>query len=135
MIYENCLLNNSNIGKLVVIIVTGFVQRANGNKQRKFLLRLFKPFIKPKLPATSVVKSIEREMKVERMKVVGSIQVKGNVPCLTYRKGNVGEMSRGVIIFGKGTTHSPNLCDNVEDQTNTWNELQVLGKKLRDILI
>ncbi|MHA2175663.1 MAG: flavodoxin family protein [Candidatus Hodarchaeales archaeon] len=127
-------VKNLNRGKLVGIIVTGLVPRANGHKRRNLLLKFLKPYIKPQLPANSVVKSIEREMKMERMRIIGSIKVKGNVPCLICGNGDECVMSGVPIIFGKGTKSSSDLCINVEDDLSTWLELQEMGKKLREQL-
>jgi multimeric flavodoxin WrbA len=128
-------VRNLNKGKLVVIIVTGLVPIANRRKKRNFLLKLFKPYIEPQIPRNSVIKSIEREMKMERMKVIGSVKVKGNLPCLTCGKGDICVMSGIPIVFGKEAKPSSELCVNVEEDIATWNELQALGRKLRTQLI
>jgi hypothetical protein len=73
-------------------------------------------------------------MKMERMRIIGSIKVKGNVPCLICGNGDECVMSGVPIIFGKGTKSSSDLCINVEDDLSTWLELQEMGKKLREQL-
>ncbi|MHA1969509.1 MAG: flavodoxin family protein [Candidatus Hodarchaeales archaeon] len=127
-------VKNLNKGKHVVIIVIGLVPIANDQKKRKILLKFLKPFIKKRIPLNNVVESIEREMKMERMNILGSIKIQGNVPCLTCGKGNICVMSGIPVLFGKGTKASKELCVDIESRSDTWKELQSYGKLLHDLI-
>ena len=128
-------VKNLNKGKFVVIIVTGLIPITNDQKRRKILFKLLKPLIKKQIPLNKVVESIEREMKMERMNVIGSVKIRGNVPCLTCGKGDICVMSGVPVLFGKGTKASTELCVDVENLLDAWRELQSYGKMLHDLII
>jgi hypothetical protein len=83
---------------------------------------------------TQVAKAIERELRMERMEHVGTVKIKGNVPCLICGQGSTCKMSGVPILFGKGTKASSELCIDVENQTETWKKITGLGKILGERL-
>jgi len=103
-------VKNLNRNKLVVTVVTGItphsVERAS--------------------------KMIAQEMYMERMEVVGQVQVNGNVPCLTCGHGDECEMSGVRILYGREARASTDRCVRVEDQKEVWDEALRLGQVLGD---
>ncbi|MCP4760378.1 MAG: flavodoxin family protein [archaeon] len=124
-------VNNLNEGKLVVIVVSGIAPE-------RVIKALKYPFIKKRikrlLPLFKVGRSISREMRMENMKVLGTISIRGNVPCLTCGEGTTCKMSGVPPIFGKGIIASSKLCTRVEDQVDVWNEILRLGRVLNEKL-
>lgn len=86
------------------------------------------------LPAVTVINAITFAMRMERMKVIGTVHIRGNVPCLTCGEGTHCQMSGVPGIFRKGTEASSDLCVRVEDQTDVWEELHRLGQQLGTLL-
>ncbi len=123
-------VNNLNRGKLGVIIVNGLFPDSYNQRRRKFWVKYLKSFYTPKLPVTQVAQAIERELRMERMEHVGTVLIKGNVPCLTCGQGSTCEMSGVPMIHGKGTKASSELCIGVENQTEVWQEITRIGKLL-----
>ena len=103
---------NLNKGKQVVILVTGVV---------------------PPI-AEQVSNTIAREMAMENMKVIETILIKGNVPCLTCGRGSECKMSGVPLLFGKGTKASSDLCIRVEDQEKVQKQIIQVGKMLQERL-
>ncbi len=126
-------VKNLNEGKLVVIVVTGLIP-PNISVRRKLLLKLLKSSINKNLPIHQVSRAIKREMRMENMEVVGTIKIRGNVPCLTCGRGSTCKMSGVPILFGKGTKASSDFCVCVEDQPKVWEEINRLGHLLGDRL-
>ncbi|MHA1444321.1 MAG: flavodoxin family protein [Candidatus Hodarchaeales archaeon] len=127
-------VNNLNRGKLGVIIVNGLFPYPNHQWHRKVLLKFLKPIYTRNLPVTQVAKAIERELRMERMEHVGTVKIKGNIPCLICGQGSTCKMSGVPILFGKGTKASSELCVDVENQTETWKKITGLGKILGERL-
>ena len=67
---------------------------------------------------------------MDRIDVLASVQINGNLPCLTCGRGNECKMSGVKFVYGKNTLASADKCVRVKDQKKTWNELQNLGKLL-----
>jgi len=65
---------------------------------------------------------IATEMNMDRMEVVGQLQIQGNVPCLTCGRGNDCEMSAVPMVYGEGAEASADKCVRVEDQKEVWEE-------------
>ncbi len=105
-------VTNLNRGKLIVTVVTGLVGPIRDQ----------------------VGQALALEIMMERMELVGQLQVDGNVPCLTCGKGDVCEMSGARKRFGPEAKISADLCVKVEDQKEVWEEAlslgQTIGKRL-----
>ncbi len=127
-------VNNLNRGKLGIIIVNGLFPVPNNRKRRKLFLKFLKPLYPRKVPIIQVAKNIERQLRMERMEHVGTVLIKGNVPCLTCGQGSTCEMSGVPMIFGRGTKASSELCIDVENQAEVWREITRLGKLLGERL-
>jgi multimeric flavodoxin WrbA len=123
-------INNLNRGKLAVVIVNGLFPVTNHQKRRNILLRMLKPAYNRKLRIHQVATAIERVLRMERMEHIGTVKIKGNVPCLTCGHGSTCEMSGVPSIFGRGTEASSDLCVGVENQPQVWKEINKLGKLL-----
>ena len=126
-------INNKLKDKPVVIIVTG-VYPTMLNKKILRYLGLSKILKRSKLPSEKVKRNLALEMSMDRMRVIGQVIIKGNVPCLTCGHGNECEMSGVPFIHGKNAKASTDLCTRVEDQKDVWNKLQQFGKELRQEL-
>ncbi|MCK4847460.1 MAG: flavodoxin family protein [Candidatus Heimdallarchaeota archaeon] len=123
-------VNSLNRGKLGVIIVNGLFPYSNNQWRRKVLLRVLKPIYSRNLGVDQVANNIERELRMERMDHIGTVKIRGNVPCLTCGQGSTCKMSGVPVLFGSGTKASSKLCINVENQIDTWREITRLGKLL-----
>lgn len=115
--------------KPVVIIVTG----VSPDFMQKPVLRytgISKLATRLVLPADKVKRNLIHELKMDRMKIVGHITLKGNVPCLTCGHGNSCEMSGVSFLHGKNARDTSEKCVGIEDQPKTWKKFQQLGKQL-----
>ena len=119
-------VNNLNRGKRVIIVVSGIA--VPGNTPRDFLIN------KNVSSRENVASAIAREMVMENMKVLGTVMIRGNVPCLTCGEGSTCKMSGAKTLFGKNVKASSDLCVRVEDQPDVWKKIIKLGHKLRDRL-
>ena len=115
-------VNNLNEGKLVVIVVNGL--QLTGDSPRAQLAN------KMMTSRDDVIDAISREMRMENMKIVGTVKIIGNVPCLTCGEGGDCKMSGARALFGKEAEISSKLCVAVEDQPEVWEKLNRLGTKL-----
>jgi multimeric flavodoxin WrbA len=105
-------VKNLNEGKLVVIVVTGLT-----------------------LPRSKrVSEGIAKEMRMENMDVVGTILIKGNLPCLTCGHGSECKMSGIPLLFGKGVKASTDLCTRVEDQKKVQRQIRQVEELLNEHL-
>ncbi len=102
-------VKNLNEGKLVVIVVNGVAQ----------------------ISSKPVSEKIAHEMHMENMEVVGTILVRGNLPCLTCGHGDDCKMSGIPILFGKDVKASSKLCTRVEDQKRVQKRINQIGELLR----
>lgn len=119
-------VNNLNRGKRVIIVVSGLA--VPGNTPRDLLIN------KNVSSRENVASAIAREMVMENMKVLGTVMIRGNVPCLTCGEGSTCKMSGARALFGKNVEASSDLCVRVEDQPEVWKKIIKLGHKLRDRL-
>jgi len=103
---------NLNEGMQVVIVVTGVL-----------------PMI-----AKLVSETIAHQMRMENMKIIETLLIRGNVPCLTCGRGSECKMSGVPLLFGKGTKASSDLCIRVEDQLDVQKQINRIGKVLHDRL-
>jgi multimeric flavodoxin WrbA len=114
---------NLSKGKLVVIVVSG-VRKSPLNHPMDNSLSL-----------NRVVNDIARMVRMEKMEVVGTIRIKGNVPCLTCGRGDTCGMSGVPSLFGKGAIASSDLCVRYEDQKDVQADISRLGQLLHDSII
>ena len=103
---------NLNEGIQVVIVVTGVL-----------------PMI-----AKLVSETIAHQMRMENMKIIDTLLIRGNVPCLTCGRGSECKMSGVPLLFGKGTKASSDLCIRVEDQLEVQKQINRIGEVLHDRL-
>ncbi len=99
-------VNNLVQGKLAATVVTGLI-----------------PEIRDK-----VSEMMSMEMVMDRMELVGQLQIQGNVPCLTCGRGDDCQMSAVKSIYGDSAKASTDLCVQVEDQKEVWEDARKLGR-------
>lgn len=126
-------LKNLNRGKIVVLVVSGLVP--DKTRLRGFSKIILKPLLNRYLGVHQVSRSIAREIKMEKMNLVGTIKIRGNVPCLVCGHGNNCQMSGAKQLFGNGVEFSDVLCVSVEDQLEVWRETERLGNLITSKLI
>ncbi len=114
-------VNNLNEGKLIVIVVTGVVTPGNNERER---------LINKNSALERVSNDIAFRMRFESMKIIGTIKIRGNVPCLTCGEGSTCKMSGVPILFGESAKASSDLCISVEDQVEVMEKANRLGRKL-----
>jgi multimeric flavodoxin WrbA len=122
-------VNNLLRSKPVVVIVTG----VSPDFMQKPVFRytgISKLATRLALPADKVKRNLIHELKMDKLKIIGHITLKGNVPCLTCGHGDTCEMGNVKFLHGKNAQASAQYCVKVEDQPQTWNKLQQLGKQL-----
>lgn len=105
-------VNNLVRGKLAVTVVTGLIPEITGN----------------------VSEMLAMEMNMDRMNLIGQIEVMGNVPCLTCGKGDDCEMSAVPLLFGKNAKATIDKCIAVEDQTEIWKKAESIGQQIKNRL-
>lgn len=101
-------VNNHVKGKLAATVVTGVVPKVTDQ----------------------VSQMLAMEMNMDRMNVVGQIEVMGNVPCLTCGKGDECEMSAVPFLFGEDAKAGPDKCMAAEDQAGLWEAAKALGEDI-----
>jgi len=100
-----------NRGKLAVAVATG-----NGRGR-------------PGLEAAS--EQIAHSLAWEGMEVLGALQITGNPKCLVCGYGPTCPMSALPHVFGPDNTEvTPDKFRQVEDQTETWQKAQALGREI-----
>lgn len=122
-------VNNILKDKPTVIVVSGVYPKMLDNPVLRFsgLSKLIKRLA---LPVDKVTRSLAHELRMDRLQIVGQLQLKGNVPCLTCGHGDDCEMSGVKFLHGKNAKASSENCVDVEDQKPIWLKLKQLGKKL-----
>lgn len=125
-------VNNLLKDKPVITIVSGVYPKLLDNPVLRFsgLSRLIRQLV---LPVDKVSKKLAKELRMDNMKIIGQIKLRGNIPCLTCGHGDDCEMSGVKFLHGKNAKASVDKCVRVEDQ-NVWRELQYLGKTLNSRL-
>ena len=104
-------MNNLVRGKLAVTIITGLVP-----------------------PVREMVsRHIADQLKMDRMEVVGQLEVQGNLPCLSCGHGDDCEMSGVPKIFGENTPATIDRCVKVEDH-DVWGQAEKIGALLGERL-
>jgi NAD(P)H-dependent FMN reductase len=115
--------------------------------ERFWSLRHVNNLLKGKLCATvltslvpegsdGVNQSLAGELKdYEQMDLVGQINIRGNVPCVTCGKGDECEMSGLKMIYGPDARTDDYCYSKVEDQKEVWEEAirigRLIGERLR----
>jgi multimeric flavodoxin WrbA len=102
--------NGLNRGKLAVVVTTGIGRGAPG------------------LEAAS--NQITHALKLEGMEVLGQLKAIGNPECMVCGFGESCPMSALPWIFGEDTKVTPEKFSKVEDQTETWQQAQELGRQI-----
>jgi multimeric flavodoxin WrbA len=102
--------NGLNRGKLAVVVTTGIGRGAPG------------------LEAASY--QITHALKLEGMEVLGQLKAIGNPECMVCGFGESCPMSALPWIFGEDTKVTPEKFSKVEDQTETWQQAQELGRQI-----
>jgi len=125
-------VNNLLKNKPVITIVSGVYPKLLDNPFLRFsgLSKLIRPLV---LPVDKVSKMLKNELHMDKMKIIGQVKLKGNIPCLTCGHGDDCEMSGIKFLHGKNAKASVDKCVRVEDQ-NVWRELQYFGKTLNSRL-
>jgi hypothetical protein len=96
-------------GKIAVTIVTGLALEITGK----------------------ITEILAMGMNMERINLIGQINVTRNVPFLICGKGDECEMSEVPLLFGEGAKASVDKFIAVEDQTDVWNQAQTFGKQIK----
>jgi multimeric flavodoxin WrbA len=122
-------VNNQLKNKPVVIIVSGVYPKMLDNPVLKYT-GISKLARRIALPVDKVTKNLAKELRMDNMHIIGQVKLKGNVPCLTCGNGDTCQMSNVKFLHGKDAEASADKCVKVEDQPDTWKQLQQLGKKL-----
>jgi multimeric flavodoxin WrbA len=102
--------NGLNRGKLAVVVTTGIGRGAPG------------------LEAAS--NQITHALKLEGMEVLGQLKAIGNPECMVCGFGESCPMSALPWIFGEDTKVTAEKFSKVEDQTETWQQAQELGRQI-----
>ena len=102
--------NGLNRGKLAVVVTTGIGRGAPG------------------LEAAS--NQISHALKLEGMEVLGQLKAIGNPECMVCGFGESCPMSALPWIFGEDTKVTAEKFSKVEDQTETWQQAQELGRQI-----
>ena len=110
--------NGLNRGKLAVVVTTGIGRGAPGLEEAS--------------------NQIAHALKLEGMDVLGQLKAIGNPECMVCGFGESCPMSALPWIFGEDTKVTPEKFSKVEDQTDTWQQAQELGRqisaRLRELL-
>lgn len=77
---------------------------------------------------------IAHELQMEKMNLLGQVQIRGNVPCLTCGHGDECVMSGVRGALGPGGKAGADKCVRVEDQEDVLDEIQSLGFLLKEKL-
>jgi multimeric flavodoxin WrbA len=113
---------NLNRGKLVVIAVSGV--RKSSDRSTDTIH-----------PLDRVADDIAKMVRMENMEVLGTIRIRGNVPCLTCGRGDTCRKSGVPSLFGKDAIASSDLCVQYEEQEDVMADISRLGQLLHDRLI
>ena len=102
--------NGLNRGKLAVVVTTGIGRGAPGLEEAS--------------------NQITHALKLEGMEVLGQLKAVGNPECMVCGFGESCPMSALPWIFGEDTKVTPERFSKVEDQTETWQQAQELGRQI-----
>jgi multimeric flavodoxin WrbA len=99
-----------NRGKLAVVVTTGIGRGAPGLEEGS--------------------EQMAHALKLEGMEVLGQLQAVGNPECMVCGYGETCAMSALPWIFGNDVKVTPDKFSRVEDQEQTWQQAQALGKQI-----
>jgi multimeric flavodoxin WrbA len=102
--------NGLNRGKLAVVVTTGIGRGAPGLE--------------------TASNQITHALKLEGMEVLGQLKAIGNPECMVCGFGESCPMSALPWIFGEDTKVTAEKFSKVEDQTETWQQAQELGRQI-----
>ncbi len=102
--------NGLNRGKLAVVVATGIGRGAPGVEE--------------------AARQIAHALSLEGMEVLAQLKAVGNPECMVCGYGETCPMSALPWIFGDDTAVTPEKFCNVEDQMETWEQAQTLGKEI-----
>jgi multimeric flavodoxin WrbA len=102
--------NGLNRGKLAVVVTTGIGRGAPGLEEAS--------------------DQTAHALKLEGMEVLGQLKAIGNPECMVCGFGESCPMSALPWIFGEDTKVTPEKFSKVEDQTQTWQQAQELGRQI-----
>lgn len=106
--------NGSNRGKLAVTVITGIGRGAPGLDE-----------------ASS---QVGQALAMEGMEVVGQLKAIGNPECMVCGYGQTCPMSALPWVFGDDTQITPEKFCKVEQQLETWQQAERLGKEIAERL-
>jgi multimeric flavodoxin WrbA len=106
--------NGLNRGKLAVTVVTAIGRGAPGLDEASAQISL--------------------ALTMEGMEVLGQLKVVGNPECMVCGFGQSCSMSALPWIFSDDTTVTPEKFCQVEDQKETWQQAEKLGKEINERL-
>lgn len=99
-----------NRGKLAVVITTGIGRGAPGVEEAN--------------------QQIAHALTLEGMEVLGQLTIVGNPECLVCGYGETCPMSALPWVFGEDVRVTPEKFSRVEDQTETWQKAEELGREI-----
>lgn len=102
--------NGLNRGKPAVAVATGIGRGAPGLEEASG--------------------QIAHALKLEGMDVLGELKAVGNPECMVCGFGDTCPMSALPWIFGEDTRVTPEKFSKVENQTELWQESQMLGREI-----
>lgn len=102
--------NGLNRGKLAVAVTTGIGRGAPGLEESS--------------------NQTVHALKLEGMDVLGQLKIIGNPECMVCGYGESCPMSALPWVFGDDIQVTPDKFNNVEDQTETWEQAKILGKEI-----
>jgi multimeric flavodoxin WrbA len=102
--------NGLNRGKLAVVVAAGIGRGAPGLEEAAC--------------------QIAHALNLEGMNVLGQLKVTGNPECMVCGYGQSCPMSALPWIFGDDTTVTPEKFCKVEDQTETWQQAEAMGREI-----
>lgn len=106
--------NGLNRGKLAVTVVTGIGRGAPGIDEAS--------------------NQISQALTMEGMEVLGQLKVVGNPECMVCGFGQSCPMSALPWVFGDDTEVTPEKFCKAEDQKETWQQAEKLGKEIAERL-
>lgn len=99
-----------NRGKLAAVVVTGIGRGAPGLEEAS--------------------QQVTHALTLEGMEVLGQLKATGNPECMVCGFGQTCPMSALPWIFGEDTEVTPEKFCKVEDQKDTWQQAENLGKEI-----
>ncbi len=102
--------NGLNRGKLAVVVTTGIGRGAPGLEEAS--------------------DQTAHALKLEGMEVLGQLKAVGNPECMVCGYGETCPMSALPWIFGNDTKITPEKFSKVEEQKETWQQAQTLGREI-----